>query len=360
LSQQLRSRPVGDRLAIASQSRTIGIGTVIAMLVADLRHFLGLPVDVPGPTEKLAHHLASIVRATTAREPGEAWVSAITCRRRPNHKPCTGTIGICRTDLPPDIEWRCTGCGDSGVIRGWEESPFDLMRRPSNRADEQSRYEIPVSTEVASALRNIQLWDLDCERIVFGARIDARDTILTASLDELEALVDSVAAEANHEDNRHRQKRFDAAFSILSSALEDFEATENREPARLIATVASDAAWSPSRRNAFDPRLRELSRKWRIVDSDSWDQETLDLVEPAYIEFRPDGTGSFRFIVVEGWLDCRSATLGGRTGVEFSWEGTDECDRVCGRGWAALDGDDLQLHIYFHMGDDSGFWARRF
>ncbi len=246
------------------------------------------------------------------------------------------------------------------MIGGWEESPFDLSRRPSNRVKEELRYKIPVSSEIATTLINGQLWDLDCERIVFGARIDKGETTLTASLDEVEALVDSVAAEANHEDNRHRQKRLDAAFSMLSNALEDLEAMPKRQQPRLVASVGSDPAQDLSQRDQFVLPVRKLLTKWRIVDSDLWDRNALDLVDPAYIEFRPDGTGSFRFIVVEGWLDCRPATLAGRAGVEFSWEGTDECDRVGGRGWAVLDGDELQLHIYFHMGDDSGFRARPF
>jgi hypothetical protein len=92
---------------------------------------------------------------------------------------------------------------------------------------------------------------------------------------------------------------------------------------------------------------------------DLWDRDALDLVAPAFMEFRPDRTGSFGFIAVRGWMDCRSAGSG-RSGIEFSWEGTDEGDQVSGRGWAALQ-DDGSLHgrIYFHLGDDSGFRAER-
>ena len=93
---------------------------------------------------------------------------------------------------------------------------------------------------------------------------------------------------------------------------------------------------------------------------DLWDREVLDLVAPAFIEFSPDHTGRFGFIAVTGWIDCRSAGTG-RSGVEFSWEGTDDGDQVSGRGWAALQDDGL-LHgqLYFHLGDDSGFHAERY
>jgi len=40
--------------------------------------------------------------------------------------------------------------------------------------------------------------------------------------------------------------------------------------------------------------------KWQITSMDLWDADALDLVAPAQIEFREDGTGSFGFIAVHG------------------------------------------------------------
>ena len=76
---------------------------------------------------------------------------------------------------------------------------------------------------------------------------------------------------------------------------------------------------------------------------------------------RPVAHHSLGFIVVTGELDCRGADCDGRPGVEFSWQGSDEGDDANGRGWAALCPDGtLEGHIYFHLGDDSGFRAERF
>ena len=70
--------------------------------------------------------------------------------------------------------------------------------------------------------------------------------------------------------------------------------------------------------------------------------------------------GVFRFIAVEGWMDCRHEQREGRPHVEFSWEGHDDRDQAHGRGWATLTNDgSMQGRIYFHMGDDSGFRAVR-
>jgi hypothetical protein len=104
-----------------------------------------------------------------------------------------------------------------------------------------------------------------------------------------------------------------------------------------------------------------LTGRWRIVEMDLWDRDAIDLVEPGFIEFAKDGTGQFGFIAVRGWMDCRTAERGGRTCIEFSWEGDDEGDQISGRGWAALiDDTTVEGHLFVHMGDDSGFRAKPF
>jgi hypothetical protein len=71
------------------------------------------------------------------------------------------------------------------------------------------------------------------------------------------------------------------------------------------------------------------------------------------------GFGGFRFICVEGDMDCRYGTRDGLPLVEFSWNGCDENDPACGRGWAVVVGDDIRGRIYNHRGDDSAFAAER-
>jgi len=106
--------------------------------------------------------------------------------------------------------------------------------------------------------------------------------------------------------------------------------------------------------------LAAFTGRWRIVSMELWDADAIDLVEPGFIEFDPDRTGQFGFIVVRGWMDCHMGTRDGRDCVEFTWEGSDEGDDASGRGWAMLTDDGtLDGRIYFHRGDDSGFHAVR-
>ena len=58
-------------------------------------------------------------------------------------------------------------------------------------------------------------------------------------------------------------------------------------------------------------------------------------------------------------IDYREVERDGKPGVEFSWDGNDEMDPAQGRGWAVLDGDEIDGRIFFHQGDDSAFRAVR-
>ena len=47
-----------------------------------------------------------------------------------------------------------------------------------------------------------------------------------------------------------------------------------------------------------------LIGKWRIIEMGLWDKDYLDMVEPAYIQFKANGLGEFKFGCVVGGLDC--------------------------------------------------------
>ena len=51
----------------------------------------------------------------------------------------------------------------------------------------------------------------------------------------------------------------------------------------------------------------------------------------------------------------------GQPAVEWTWEGTDGADmtEMTGRGWAKLEDEELHGLIVIHLGDESGFVAKR-
>jgi hypothetical protein len=90
-----------------------------------------------------------------------------------------------------------------------------------------------------------------------------------------------------------------------------------------------------------------------------WGSDVLDLDGPAQITFDRDRLGSLQFVAVHGWIDYRASDRDGGRTVEFSWAGDDDGDPTSGRGWAALDGEQLVGRLFIHNGDDSAFVATR-
>lgn len=96
--------------------------------------------------------------------------------------------------------------------------------------------------------------------------------------------------------------------------------------------------------------------KWRIVETDLWDKDYLDMLGPARITFQANGTGEFAFGAVTATLQCHHAS----EGVSFTWTGFDELDEVGGDGSADLTEDGtLEGEICFHNGDEAEFKACR-
>ncbi|WP_027526722.1 hypothetical protein [Bradyrhizobium sp. Ec3.3] len=104
---------------------------------------------------------------------------------------------------------------------------------------------------------------------------------------------------------------------------------------------------------------KAFAGRWHIVEMDKWDSDFLDLVEEAYLTLGKSDS-EIAFGALKGFLDVRYGTRDGTAYAEFSWEGHDENDPVCGRGWAMIStAGRLVGHIYIHNGDDSGFVCER-
>jgi hypothetical protein len=103
--------------------------------------------------------------------------------------------------------------------------------------------------------------------------------------------------------------------------------------------------------------MKPFSGKWCIVEMEVWGQDYVDMEVPGYIRIDSEGTGRFQFGLVSGDIDGRLEQCGSSPRFEFSWSGQDENDHACGRGWAVIEGGDLQGRIYLHLADDSAFRA---
>jgi hypothetical protein len=105
--------------------------------------------------------------------------------------------------------------------------------------------------------------------------------------------------------------------------------------------------------------IKEYIGTWRITEMDQWDMDYIDMVSPGRIIIDRNGQGEIHFGAVDVEIDCRLESHGGGARLGFSFEGNDEGDPVNGRGWALVDGEEMTGHIFFHLGDDSEFKAKR-
>lgn len=103
---------------------------------------------------------------------------------------------------------------------------------------------------------------------------------------------------------------------------------------------------------------KKLLGKWKIIDSEQWSPEMLDMDGDASIEIEKDGFGILNFCAVEADIDYRYPNDEDDK-TEFSFSGNDDDDPVCGRGWLKLQGNKLKVQIYFHRGMESWFEAKR-
>lgn len=99
---------------------------------------------------------------------------------------------------------------------------------------------------------------------------------------------------------------------------------------------------------------------WHIYEMELWDEDYFNMEVQAYIEIKQDNLGKFQFCLVSGEIEGKVVDYGDKKRFEFTFEGNDENDPVCGSGWLELtEKDKLKGEFRFHLGDDSTFLAKR-
>jgi hypothetical protein len=144
------------------------------MLIADLRDTLPGP-DWPAHARppRLARHLQTIAEAASIMPAAEPVPTPISCRRRPDRKPCPGRLLAHQQAQTGEIHWHCPVCGDAGMIHHWQGTAHDFGGRPHlpqvtritlatgfrRRPDDEARLESLVfaGAEVTDALRRAVL-----------------------------------------------------------------------------------------------------------------------------------------------------------------------------------------------------------
>lgn len=97
---------------------------------------------------------------------------------------------------------------------------------------------------------------------------------------------------------------------------------------------------------------------WRIIELQGFDSDYVDLCGPAKLKITPGGGGHINFGAVEAEFDCKMDDLDERV-IRSTFEGGDEGDSICGRGYCLVDGDQMIGRMFRHFGDEFGFKAKR-
>lgn len=107
----------------------------------------------------------------------------------------------------------------SGGITARIVAGDDTSSRPRGRKSKGDRSH-PLITPSSPQVVHRHSVDTAGERLVFRARTIKEGIVLFGNEDDLDELIGFVAAEANHEEDRRRQKRLDLAFRLLNSVLQ--------------------------------------------------------------------------------------------------------------------------------------------
>jgi uncharacterized protein len=163
----------------------------------------------------------NIIRAATSAAQLE-FVSAIACRRRPQGRACPGTIAVQRVEQPTaQISWKCTGCGDSGVIVGFEGGPDDLRQVAIEGTTARKRRKLRVSVQEYGSWISGELVSYDSidRRTLYSAIYSKGNIALSASVDELDTLLDALAADIHHEKRPTRRRTLEWIYDEIHDKL---------------------------------------------------------------------------------------------------------------------------------------------
>lgn len=106
--------------------------------------------------------------------------------------------------------------------------------------------------------------------------------------------------------------------------------------------------------------MNKFTGTWHINEMDQWDEDYINMEVQAHITIDENHNGNFQFGLVCGEIDGEIVKDKSSEILEFTWDGSDECDEAQGGGWIKLKTNDtLEGKIKLHQGDSSLFTATR-
>lgn len=188
------------------------------IFITDMTHFEGIPSGPSHePARRIGRFFGAIVSAASVSPADKLIESALFCRRRPGRIRCLGHLQIRRDSISGVIFWHCSRCDDQGEISNWEGTSWNLSRWAPDHVDNQKLHELVLTEDELQELKRSLILNPECECLLYGAIIAHGGIVIRATLEELEELEENIAADANHEEKRRRQRILDRIYERIET-----------------------------------------------------------------------------------------------------------------------------------------------
>ena len=186
--------------------------------ITDMTHFEGIS-SAPShePARRMAQFFGAIVSAASVSPADELIEAALFCQRRPGRIRCPGHLQIRRNRVTNVISWHCSRCDDQGEISNWEGTSWNFSRWAPDRSDNQKLHELVLTEDELRELKRSLVLSPECECLLYGAIIAHGGIVIRATLEEFEELEEHVAADANHEEKKRRQRLLDRIYERIET-----------------------------------------------------------------------------------------------------------------------------------------------
>ncbi|MGM0442412.1 MAG: hypothetical protein ACQEQC_08350 [Elusimicrobiota bacterium] len=182
----------------------------------------GMPsFELPIKEERLAEYLGKIVSAASFIDTGGKRHTPLKCRK----EECRGRL-VVRRKPPGKIRWHCPGCKDSGIISGWEDSPWDYQRYKKDGPGDKiislvkpQIVKLKLTPAEYDTLFNILIIDNTVESLLYKAEYEDNKIIIRAPYELFEELLGYVGSEINHDSSDEKKRILENIFCKIEDIL---------------------------------------------------------------------------------------------------------------------------------------------
>lgn len=198
----------------------------MAKWLTDFRHLP--PAGAPGVAVEAARRAAfvrDVVEVATAMcEVDGRWLSALRCIAERDGRVCGGRVEVGALDGAYTVEWRCTACGDDGIVTEFADGDHDLsMYVPSAYSPVLVQWRVDEPERALLWRASAQIPDVRAVIARASPLPDQPDVfVLPAYREELDEIYTLVEELSDVLRGRHDREILDGLRASLSVSMDGF------------------------------------------------------------------------------------------------------------------------------------------